>query len=352
MSESNRSFKLLDKFLHEMVEAHQIPGAVYAILDKNGTLVENAVGFSHKDKKIPMTMDTLFDLASLTKVCATLPSIFLLIEKGRIDVDDPIQMFFPESVNGELTLRDLLTHTSGFPPSFPFYQYRWTKEEILNYILSINAEPGKHTVYSDLNFILLGLLVEKLTYQPLDVFTEESVYRPLGMTHTCFNPQTDLQYIAPTEWLPDANKFQWGEVHDENAHYMGGVSGHAGLFSNLHDLKIYVHMLMNEGKTEQGNYFISPATLLTSRKNYTKHLEYNRGLGWQLADDRYSPGGYYVSDQGYGHTGFTGTSFWIDPESDLGFILLSNRVHISRQINMNRIRRIVNNLAMSELAKK
>ncbi|WP_010630527.1 serine hydrolase domain-containing protein [Sporolactobacillus vineae] len=346
----DQNFSSPADFLQEMVRVQQIPGAVYAVVNEKQTLTENAVGYAHLGKKIPMQLDTLFDLASLTKVCATLPSILLLVERGVLDFDDPVRRFFPEEENGSLTLKHLLTHTSGFPPSVPFYQYHWSKEQILGYILSLDSAPGQKVVYSDLNFMLLGFLVEKLTKRRLDVFTREHIYQPLKMNHTGFNPDTDLSAVAATEWLPEQQRYQWGKVHDENANYLGGVSGHAGLFSDLHDLKIYVQMLLNRGRTENGDYFLSPAMLQASERNYTRDLGASRGFGWQLMDDQ-SPAGYFLSERSFGHTGFTGTSFWIDPERRLGFILLSNRVHISRRINMNRIRRIFNNLFMSDYSR-
>lgn len=343
---------VLDQFLQEMINAKQIPGAVYAVVNKNETLAEHAVGYAHLARKIPMKQETLFDLASLTKVTATLPSILLLAEQGLLDFDDPVQRFFPEEVNGALTLRHLLTHTSGFPPSVPFYRYRWSKEQIRDFILSVDCRPGESVVYSDLNFMLLGFLVEKLTKSTLDVFAQENIYNPLKMKHTGFNPAAELSNVAATEWLPTEQRYQWGKVHDENANYLGGVSGHAGVFSNTHDLKIFVQMLLNEGKTAVDDYFLSPATLRTSEKNYTAGLGANRGLGWQLMDDSFSPAGYFLSERSYGHTGFTGTFIWIDPVLHLGFILLSNRVHISRSINMNRVRRIFVNLFMAQYSKQ
>lgn len=346
-----QEYSSLTDFLINMVRARQIPGAVYAVVNEKETLTENAVGYAHLGKKIPMQLDTLFDLASLTKVCATLPSILLLVERGVLDFDDPVRRFFPEEANGALTLKHLLTHTSGFPPSVPFYHYGWSGQKRLDYILSLDSRQGRDVVYSDLNFMLLGFLVEKLTGCPLDVFTRKNIYQPLKMDHTGFNPKADLTSVAATEWLPDEHRYQWGKVHDENANYSGGVSGHAGLFSDLHDLKIYVQMLLNQGRTESGDYFLSPATLLTSEKNYTAKLGSNRGFGWQLMDDQSSPAGCFLSERSFGHTGFTGTSFWIDPEQRLGFILLSNRVHISRRINMNRIRRIFINLFMSDYSR-
>ncbi|GGH76308.1 CubicO group peptidase (beta-lactamase class C family) [Pullulanibacillus pueri] len=335
--------KRVDEFLKQMIEEQQIPGAVYAVVNEHEVLAENAIGYSHLKEKIPMTLETLFDLASLTKICATLPSLLLLIEQGFIEIDDPIQRYFPEG-QSHVTVRHLLTHTSGFTATVPFYKYGWTKNQILDYILSEQPIPDQKVVYSDLNFILLGFLIEKITEQSLDVFTQKNIYQPLGMVHTTFNPQTDLTTIAPTEWRPEKSNYQWGEVHDENAYHLKGVAGHAGLFSNLHDLKIYVQMLIRSGTYGDGKPFLSPRTLKVSQRNYTQSLNLNRGLGWQLGDDTYSPAGYFLSKNSYGHTGFTGTSLWIDPEKNIGLILLANRVHISREINMNRMRRVFHNI--------
>jgi len=339
----------LNAFLLKMVDEQQIPGAVYAVVTKDATMAEGAVGLSHREKKIPMTLDTIFDLASLTKVCATLPAIFLLLQAGEIDLDDPITRFYPEACSSEITLKHLLTHTSGYPAHIPFYKKGLSKEEILQTIIKTRGEAGKQVEYSDLNFILLGFIIEKVTGLPLDQFTEKHIFQPLGMLHTGFNVTFEKKIIAPTEWLEAQQDYQWGKVHDENALHMGGVSGHAGLFSNLHDLKIYVQMLLSEGLTNAGERFLSSAILRESRQNYTKTLNLNRGLGWQLRDDQFSPAGYFLSENSYGHTGFTGTSLWIDPDKEIGIVLLSNRVHISRSINMNRLRRIFYNLVAFSL---
>ncbi|GGE49588.1 serine hydrolase [Pullulanibacillus camelliae] len=337
----------LDAFLNTMVEEKQLPGAVYAIIGKDGVIAENAVGLAHLEKRLPMTLNTVFDLASLTKICVTLPSLLLLVQKGDIDFDDPIKRFFPNA-GSEVTIRHLLTHTTGFTPTVPFYQYGWSNEEILQCILSDPAAPDQKVVYSDLNFILLGFLIERITGESLDAFAVQHIFKPLGMHSTSFNPTVDLKHVAPTEWLSEKQDYQWGEVHDENALHMKGVSGHAGLFSSLADLKRFAHMLLHQGQA-QHSQFLSPALLKTSQRNYTKHLNLNRGLGWQLVDDCQSPAGYLFSEGSYGHTGFTGTSLWIDPQRELALILLSNRVHIGREINMNRIRRVFHNIALSVL---
>lgn len=345
----SNGIQLVDNFLEEMIQQKQIPGVVYAVVNQKQTIAENAIGLSHITEHIPMTLNKSFDLASLTKVCATLPSVFLLIGKGLIDIDDPVNRYFPETNSSKLKLRHLLTHTSGFVASFPFYKYKMTKEQVQSFILSQNCEPDRKVTYSDLNFILLGMLIERVIGKPLDQFAIENIYRPLGMTKTTFNPSQELSSIAPTEWLASEGKFQWGEVHDENANYFGGVSGHAGLFSNLHDLKIYVQMLLNNGKTSANSYLIPSGILQASHRNYTATMNEDRGLGWALAESPGSSAGFVLSPKSYGHTGFTGTSFWIDPERDMGFILLTNRVHINRQIDMTRIRKIFHTLVISEI---
>ncbi|MFD2615994.1 serine hydrolase domain-containing protein [Terrilactibacillus laevilacticus] len=343
--------KKIDAFLLSMINTRQIPGAVYSVFTKDETIVENALGLAHKDKKIEMNLDTLFDLASLTKVCATLPSLLLLVEKGLINFDDPLTHFFPNSINRNLTIKNLLTHTSGYIASVAFYNKSWNKDQILKYLLEVPIESNKNVIYSDLNFILLGFLIEKISQQSLDVFSKRNIYQRLEMYQTSFNPKVDINKIAPTEWLRDKKDYQWGKVHDENAFNLNGVSGHAGLFSNLKDLKIYARMLLNEGTTRSGKRFLSSEILKSSRNNYTRNLNANRGLGWQLIDDN-MPTGNFLSKSSYGHTGFTGTSMLIDPNRKIGIILLTNRVHICRQINMNRIRKNFYDIVLAELNKE
>lgn len=352
---NTEKLKRVDDFLNRMIDDEQIPGAVYGIINENETIAENALGMAHKKLAIPMHQETLFDIASLTKVCATLPGILLLIEEGLLELDDPVKRFFPDAFSAKLTIRHLLTHTSGLPAHIPFYSLGLSKEQVKDFIIGRSSvigydiNPGEKVVYSDLNFILLGFLIEKMAGKPLDVFAKQYIYDPLSMSQTGFNPEVDKEKVAPTEFIQDKNDYQWGTVHDENAGHLQGVSGHAGVFSNLVDLKKYVRMLLQSGLDESGHSFLSPTILAESRRNYTESLNLNRGLGWQLADDSFSPLGYFLSRKSYGHTGFTGTSFWIDPEHKLGVILLTNRVHISRDINMNRVRRIFHNLVAAAI---
>ncbi|MFC4619725.1 serine hydrolase domain-containing protein [Camelliibacillus cellulosilyticus] len=349
MSEYNGFIKV-DDFLLQMVQEGQIPGAVYALVNKDETIAENAIGFAHKDLKIPMTLDTVFDLASLTKVCVTTPAILLLIQEGHIDLDDPVKRFYPNTVSENLTIKHLLTHTTSLPPHVPFYKQGLGKRDILQFIITRHVAVNQAVNYSDLNFMLLGFIIEKITGQSLDEYAKNHIFDPLHMGHTGFHLNIEKDKIAPTEWMASINDYQWGEVHDENAHHLGGICGHAGLFSNLEDMKKYVQMLLRGGLTETGEPLISSAILRESKRNFTAALNLNRGLGWQLVDDAFSPLGYFLSKNSYGHTGFTGTSFWIDPDKEIGVILLSNRVHISRAINMNRIRRVVHNLVAASLS--
>lgn len=339
----------VDQVLNRMVQENQIPGAVYSVFSANETLIENAIGLAHRDLSIKMSLNTVFDLASLTKVCATLPSIFLLIEQGLIDLDDPLQKFYPEAINPYITIRHLLTHSSGLTWHIPFYKYGWSKEQVKKFILTTGGHPDQEVTYSDLNFILLGFLVEELTGSRLDDFTTHHVFHRVGMMETGFNPSFPKERIAPTEFRPEKNAYDWGIVHDENADHLGGISGHAGLFSTLFDLKKYVRMLLRDGINDEGQRFLSKAILKTSQRNFTGSLNLKRGLGWQLVDEKESPLGYLLSPRSYGHTGFTGTSFWVDPELELGFVLLTNRVHISREVNMNRVRRLFHNVVASSV---
>lgn len=342
-------FRNIDLFLQEMVNENYIPGAVYGVLNSEGMIAENAIGLAHIEENLPMQLETLFDLASLTKICATTMAIFSLIQEGKLDIEDRLIRFFPNIKSNHLTVFHLLTHTSGYPATREFYKYGWSKQEIINNILQEDTKPNSQVTYSDLNFILLGHLVEVISKESLDQYTARTIYQPLGMTHTGFNPQIDKKRIAPTEWLTTEGRYQWGKVHDENAFYLNGVSGHAGLFSNLVDLKRFVSMLLKDGVNEHGRRLFSKALLQASRRNETSHLNGYRGLGWQLADDPLSSAGKLLSRNSYGHTGFTGTSIWIDPDRKIGFILLTNRVYISREIDTNRIRRIFHNLAVMAL---
>ncbi len=296
--------------------------------------------------KIRMTEDTIFDLASLTKVTATLPAIMQIQEKGLLDLDDPVYHYLPqfEKNHHELTIKHLLTHTSGFQPEIKFYLLNASKQQAIDIISEIrDRKPVENEViYSDLNYILLGRIVERIVNMPLDSYTSKNIYNPLGMQNTYFNPPDyEKNRIAATEYMDSIQDYQWGKVHDENTFHFGGVSGHAGLFSTAEDLSIYARMLLCGGIHDEKKILFDRSIEL-STKSFTKNLNLNRGLGWQLYEPS-SFSGQFLQD-GFGHTGFTGTSIWLSKKQDLAVIFLTNRVYFGRGTSIHRLRKIVHNL--------
>jgi uncharacterized protein YbbC (DUF1343 family)/CubicO group peptidase (beta-lactamase class C family) len=295
-----------------------------------------------------MTADTIFDLASLTKVVATTTSIMILIEQGKVRLSDPIVQFIPE-MKGEgrdaVTIEQLLTHMTGFAPDFDLRD-RWSGyDEAMKrlYREPLRNPPGTRFVYSDINYIALGEVVHRVSGMTLDEFARRNIFAPLGMRETGFNPDTKLRArIAPTEkrrgqmnYLGDSGTDagsegeQWlrGQVHDPTSFRMHGVAGHAGLFSTADDLAIFCQMLLNGG-VYNGARVLSPMTIATmTQPHAVSESGAARGLGWDIASSFSSNRGDLFPLGSFGHTGFTGTSIWIDPASDSFVIFLSNRVH-------------------------
>lgn len=338
-------------FLDKCIENKDVPGAVLGIVHNDQLIYQYASGYAHFQKEISMKVNSIFDLASLTKVCATLPAVLYLLEEGLLDLDDAIYQYLPffHSKQSNITIKHLLTHTSGYPASIPFYKQNKSLKDAIEIISNLEniQKPGDMVVYSDLNFIVLGYLVEVVSGLQLDTFSNEKIFKPLEMNNTYFNPPASLRLeIVPTEYNNYIKDYQWGRVHDENAEHFGGVSGHAGLFSTLEDLSIYCRMILNKGKVNDKTLFQS-STIDLTRYSYTKKLNLNRGLGWHLNDCN-APSGQFLQE-GFGHTGFTGTSIWFDMHKNLAIILLTNRVHFGRNKNIGRIRRIVHNLVSLNL---
>ncbi len=317
-----------------------IPGAVAAVI-RNGIVVgPRAFGWASRNpERIAATPSTIFDMASLTKVVATTPSILVACERGMFRLDDPVSLFVPKFGTGrkqEITLRHLLTHTSGLPAHIKFWPMGLRGEEIVEHICGLEleqgAEPGKQVVYSDLGFIMLAEVLHKVSGMRVDEFATREVFRPLGMSDTRFLPPAELRNrIAATEYRADLGRVMWGEVHDENALALGGVAGHAGLFSTIQDLARYALMWLGQGEW-QGVRILSRATVAAATTEETSAGE-RRGLGWMLKPRRFSSGGDLLSPRAFGHTGFTGTSLWCDPETGTAIILLTNRVHAGREGN-------------------
>ena len=309
------------------------PGAVAVVGTRHGIIATIAVG--HQDwARSPRTdANTMWDLASLTKVIGTTTALMQLWDAHRVDLDAPVQRYLPEFVGPHkelVTVRHLLTHSSGLPAWRPLYKEATSPANAIALVYStpLDTLPGVRMVYSDLGAMLLGKIVERVSGQPLDVYLHRHVFAPLGMGSTMFKPPARLlSRIAPTERDPWRGRLVHGDVHDENAYFLGGVSGHAGLFSTAADLSRFARMYLNGGRLG-GVRIVSTAAVDTFTHVQDARLS-NRALGWEVPNGTNSAG-HRLSDRAFGHTGFTGTSIWIDPARDLFVILLTNRVDPTR----------------------
>ncbi|HXL03945.1 MAG: beta-lactamase family protein [Firmicutes bacterium] len=346
------------RLLAGSVDRGEIPGAVFAYGTDRGVVEKGAVGFRMiRPEKKPMEVDTLFDLASVTKCVATTSAVMILVEEGQLRLDDEVERFIPEFCGTDkegITIRELLTHTSGMAAWTDLYMHASSPKEIIKAISKFPLEykTGTAVIYSCLGFIVLGLAVEKVAGEPMDRFLAERVFGPLGMKDTCFNPPPDLrERAAATEYCKWRGRILIGEVHDENAWAMGGVSGNAGLFSIVEDLSRFARMLLNKGTLEGVSVF-SPRTVEAMTCDRTgAGFDEKRGLGWLIRGTGVkSSSGDLMSPKAFGHTGFTGTSIWIDPELDIFAILLTNRVHFGRDNNAHiRLRPRFHNAVVSML---
>ena len=273
---------------------------------------------------------SIYDLASLTKVVGTTTAAMILYDQGKLDLEAPVSMYLPAFSGGwkdSVTVRQLLTHRSGLPAGRDLWRVARTPDEARAAVLSTNLEcrPGQCYIYSDLGADGLGFVIEAVAGESLDVFLHDKVFEPLGMTDTFFRPADSLSYrIAPTEIAPPRGYPLRGQVHDENAYALGGVAGHAGLFSTAADLSIFAAMMLNGG-SYNGVRILSDTTVAL----FTRRAAGTRALGWDTADGD-GGSGKFLDSRAYGHTGYTGTSIWIDPERQTFVLLLTNRVHAAR----------------------
>jgi uncharacterized protein YbbC (DUF1343 family) len=323
------------------IAREEIPGAVVAVVRGDRVVYERAFGYRVKaPDAVPMTLDTVFDLASLTKAVATAPSIMKLVEEGKIDLRAPVSRYLPDfGKNGKesVTVADLLLHTSGLVADNALSDYRGTRADAMARICASApaSEPGSTFVYSDVGFIVLGELVEKVSGQPLDEYARGHVFAPLGMVDTMFKPTPALAArAAPTE-ARDGVVLR-GEVHDPRATRLGGVAGHAGLFSTARDLALFSRMLLAEGRP-----IFAHATLAEMTRPRELPGGIKRALGWDVESPFAGQRGELPG--GYGHTGFTGTSMWIDPGSKTAVIVLASRLHPDGKGDARRVRREVAN---------
>lgn len=321
----------IDAEIEQAITETNLPGAVLWIEHRTNRFHRAYGNRATLPKTEAMTEETLFDLASLTKVIATAPAIMLLIERGQVKLNEPVSSYIPEfKANGKegITILHLMTHVSGLAsglPSSPPWSGYQKGIELACAEKPINP-PGTFFRYSDINFITLGEVVRRVSGMTLDAFVAKEIYRPLKMSNTGFLPQkTKISRIAPTE--KDGTNFLRGVVHDPTSRRMGGVAGHAGLFSTAADLARFARMMLNQGHLE-GARILKPETvkLMTSVQS-PEEVEARRGLGWDIDSGYSRPRGELFPLGSYGHTGFTGTAIWIDPFSQSFWIFLSNRVH-------------------------
>lgn len=333
---------LIPPLVDEAIAAHALPGAVVSVGDAAGMVWQTVRGQrAVLPTPEPMTADTIFDVASLTKVVATTTAVMVLVEDGRLRLNDRVATFVPgfeRQGKKDITIRQLMTHTSGLRPDVDL-QPDWSgydKAIELAIAETPTSRPDERFIYSDINYFLLGHIVWKVSGQTLDVFTQERVFRPLGMRDTMFRPPESLRArIAPTEKCSafgypcnePGGTWLRGTVHDPTARRMGGVAGHAGLFSTAADLGRFCRMLLNGGSLD-GVRVLSPLAVARMIQPSTPAGERNRrGLGWDIDSTFSSNRGELLPAGSFGHTGFTGTSLWIDPLTSTWVVFLSNRVH-------------------------
>jgi len=327
----------IDRVIERGIRAGGYPGAAVVVGRKGAAVWEKGfgrLGWTSDDGSV-VAERTIYDLASLTKVIGTTTAVMILFDEGKLRLDDPVVKYIPEFGGGpkdQVTIRMLLEHRSGLPAGRDLWRITQTPEEARAAVIStpLFAAPGQYYEYSDLGADMLGFVVEAVSGQKLDQFLDQRVFTPLGMTDTHFRPDASLRgRIAPTELTPPRGYPLRGEVHDENAYALGGVAGHAGLFSNGYEIAVLSQMLLNGGVLNGQNFF--------SRKTVDYFNQYHseisrRGLGFDKPEkDNATRAEPYpcasASSQTFGHTGFTGTCFWVDPKYNLIFVFLSNRVN-------------------------
>jgi len=345
---SARQLARIDSAVADSIAKNELPGGVVLIARRGRVVWRKAYGSrALLPVREAMTTDTIFDLASLTKIIATATSIMILVERGQLRLSDPVSLYLPE-LKGEsrdrITIEELMLHRSGYAPDFDLSE-KWSGyDEAMKRLAAepLRNPPDTRFVYSDINYIVLGEVVHRVSGMTLDEFARRNIFEPLGMRETGFRPRAELRpRIAPTETKRAAGNYlggvgdktstgdEWlrGEVHDPTSYRMGGVAGHAGLFSTADDLAIYCQMILNGGEYG-GVRILSPLTVaMMTRPRVVTDEGGARGLGWDIATSFSSNRGDIFPLGSFGHTGFTGTSIWIDPASKTFIVFLSNRVH-------------------------
>lgn len=364
----------ISKFLSSRIAAGDFPSASYLVAEKGEVMFQDALGRAVvKPEEIAATTDTIYDLASVTKVVVTGLLAGLLVERAELRFEESVHHYLPEFSTPDkrrVTVREIITHTSGFAAWKPFYLLVDRPGDVAAAVVAaeLAGKIGEKVVYSDLNFVTLGRVIEKVAGWPIDGLFGEFVAKPLGLENTCYNPLSELKpRIAASE---NGNEFEkntcveqgyelrdprsqfrngiiWGEVHDGNCYFMNGVSGHAGLFSTAFEtFRIAQQFLAAESE------LLKPSTCELFRTNFTPGLNEARSLAFQLAATPESTASLALAPDSFGHLGFTGTSLWIEPSTERVFILLTNRTH-NRELpfeNINSVRRRFHELATTAMS--
>lgn len=362
----------LDAVVEGGISRKETPGAVVLAARKGRVAWRKAYGARAVEPgREPMTADTIFDAASLTKVVATATSVMILVERGLVRLNDPVSRFIPELKDEgreRITVEHLLTHRSGYAPDFDLREQWAGAEEAVRrlHVERLQNRPGARFVYSDIGYIALGEIVRRASGQPLDEFARKNIFAPLGMRDTGFRPAASLRArVAPTEKrraqsaylggrpaaLDAAEGERWlrGEVHDPTAFRMGGVAGHAGLFSTADDLAVYCQMILNGGEYGGARVLSPLGVAAMTRPRAVGDDGAARGLGWDVASSFSANRGDLFTPGSFGHTGFTGTSLWIDPATETFVVFLSNRVHPDGRGDVGALRGRVASVVASSL---
>lgn len=328
-----KRLEAIERVVQRGIKAGGYPGAAVVVGRRGYAVFQRGYGrlsWSDDSPSVSPT-NTIYDLASVSKVVGTTAAAMALYDEGKLELDAPVVRYLPAFADGDLkdrvTVRHLLTHHSGLPAGRDLWRIAFTPAEARSALLqtSVRCEPGRCYEYSDLGMDVLALVLEEAAGEALDTYLARRVFEPLGMRDTYYRPASELRWrIAPTELTPPRGYPLRGEVHDENAYILGGVAGHAGLFSTAADLSVFAQMMLNRG-TFAGTRVFADSTV----RRFTTRTAGNRGLGWDTCAGQHGCGDY-LGPSAFGHIGYTGTSLWIDPDREMFVILLTNRVHAAR----------------------
>jgi CubicO group peptidase (beta-lactamase class C family) len=358
-------------FLKSRIAAGDFPSAVYSVAENGDAVFADAIGDASREPELhPATLETVYDLASLTKPLVTSLLCARMIETGALHLDTVVSTHlaeFDREDKRNITLRHLATHSSGLPAWRPLYLLADDPRAALKAIAEqpLAYRPGEQVIYSDLGFITLGFLLQRIASHNLVELATKEIFEPLNLTHTFFNPNEAMRTgiaacengnayerdmceldFSETKYSGWRNGVIWGEVHDGNAHFLGGAAGHAGLFSTVNETLRIANQFVSSSSE-----LLSPQTCELFRRNLTEGLNEARSFGWQLAATKDSTAGPGLPPDAFGHTGFTGTSCWIDAACQRVFVLLTNRTHARKLpfVNINAVRREFHTLAIAAL---